>query len=150
MSKTANLPIGRCMQERETLIGSSPRTARRRHGIHLRGRTVEVSGPDVTFSDGATLHPGTVVWATASCSTARGSMRRCSTVTGTSYTTGASPRPPACASLACRGGTRGSALLGWVEDDAAYLARRIGAAARARRARAAPAPSLVARPPPQP
>src|SRR6478609_102641 len=47
MSKTANLRIGRCMQERETLIGSSPRTARRRHGIHLRGRTVEVSGPGV-------------------------------------------------------------------------------------------------------
>ena len=53
MRKTADSRIGQRMQDRETLIGSSPRAARRRHGIQLRGRTVEASGPEVRFSDGA-------------------------------------------------------------------------------------------------
>src|SRR4051812_46034371 len=52
MGKTSESRIGQRMQDRETLIGSSRRAARRR-GIHLHGRTVEVSGPVVTFSDGA-------------------------------------------------------------------------------------------------
>jgi putative flavoprotein involved in K+ transport len=43
MGKTAESRIGQRMQHRETLIGSSPRAARRRHGIELRGRTDDVS-----------------------------------------------------------------------------------------------------------
>jgi putative flavoprotein involved in K+ transport len=42
MGKTANSRIGQRMKDRETLIGSSPRAARRRHGIHLRGRKIEI------------------------------------------------------------------------------------------------------------
>ena len=44
MGKTVESRIGQRMQHRETLIGSSPRAARRRHGIELRGRTDDVSG----------------------------------------------------------------------------------------------------------
>jgi putative flavoprotein involved in K+ transport len=64
MAKTADSRIGQRMRARETLIGSSPRAARRRHGIHLHGRTVDVAGQEVTFGDGERLHPSTVVWAT--------------------------------------------------------------------------------------
>ena len=55
MGKTVESRIGQRMQHRETLIGSSPRTARRRHGIELRGRTAAVSGSDVLFGDGGRL-----------------------------------------------------------------------------------------------
>lgn len=64
MEKTVESRIGRRMQGRETLIGSSPRKARRRHGIALHGRAVEVSGSDVTFDDGTRLAPRAVIWAT--------------------------------------------------------------------------------------
>jgi putative flavoprotein involved in K+ transport len=48
MRKTVHSRIGRRMKDRETLIGSSPRGARRR-GIRLHGRT--------TAADGAAAHP---------------------------------------------------------------------------------------------
>ena len=38
--------------------------------------------------------------------------------------------------------TRGSALLGWVKDDAQYIAERIADAARSRADAAVPAPAL--------
>ena len=44
MRVTAASRLGRRLQHRETLIGSSPRAARRRHGIHLHGRTEPVQG----------------------------------------------------------------------------------------------------------
>ena len=138
MAKTASSRIGQRLQDRDTLIGSSPRAARRRHGIHLHGRTVDVSGPDVTFSDGARLHPSTVVlatgfgldhsWIDAPVFDADGRLvhERGVTASPGLYFLGLPWQH-----------TRGSALLGWVKDDAEYLARRISAATPAQRARAA-------------
>ena len=131
MGKTASSRIGQRMRTRETLIGSSPRAARRRHGIHLHGRTVDISGPEVTFSDGARLHPTTVVWATGF---------------GLDHSWIHAPVFDAAGQLVHERGvtaipglyflglpwqhTRGSALLGWVKDDAAYLADLISATPR--------------------
>ena len=146
MGKTANSRIGQRLQDRDTLIGSSPRAARRR-GIHLHGRTVDVSGPDVTFSDGARLRPSTVLWATGF---------------GLDHSWIEAPVFEADGRLAHERGvtaseglyflglpwqhTRGSALLGWVKDDAEYLARRISAATPAQRARASSAHVVLGRP----
>ena len=128
MGKTTSSRIGQRMQARETLIGSSPRAARRRHGIHLRGRTVDVSGPEVTFSDGTRLEATSVVWATgfgldhswihAPVFDADGHLvhERGVTASPGLYFLGLPWQH-----------TRGSALLGWVEDDAEYLARQISA-----------------------
>ena len=44
MRVTVQSRLGQRLQYRDTLIGSSPRAARRRHGIELRGRAVEASG----------------------------------------------------------------------------------------------------------
>lgn len=133
MAKTATSRLGRRMQARETLIGSSPRAARRRHGIHLRGRTVGVSGPDVTFSDGARLQPSTVIWATgfgldhswidAPVFDPDGRLvhERGVTASPGLYFLGLPWQH-----------TRGSALLGWVKDDAEHLARQIGGLPRNR------------------
>ena len=126
MGRTVDSRIGRRMRDRETLIGSSPRTARRRHGIHLRGRTVDIAGPEVTFSDGARLAPNTVIWATgfgldhswihAPVFGADGHLvhERGVTASPGLYFLGLPWQH-----------TRGSALLGWVKDDAEYLARRV-------------------------
>jgi putative flavoprotein involved in K+ transport len=137
MGKTVESRIGQRMQDRETLIGSSPRAARRR-GIQLHGRTVDVSGPDVTFSDGARLHPNTVVWATgfgldhswidAPVFAGDGRLVHDRGVTASSglYFLGLPWQH-----------TRGSALLGWVKDDAEYIADRICATGPAERPGAA-------------
>jgi len=130
MGKTADSRIGQRMKDRETLIGSSPRAARRRHGIHLRGRTLDVSGPEVTFSDGTQLEASSVVWATgfgldhswihAPIFDANGQLAHERGVTASPglYFLGLPWQH-----------TRGSALLGWVKDDAEYLARQISAVA---------------------
>jgi putative flavoprotein involved in K+ transport len=150
MGKTAESRIGQRMQDRETLIGSSPRAARRR-GIDLHGRTLEVSGADVRFSDGARLHPSTVVWATgfgldhswidAPVFDASGRLvhERGVTASPGLYFLGLPWQH-----------TRGSALLGWVKDDAEYLARRISAATPPQRARAASSTQAVLAGRPQP
>ena len=106
MSKTVDSRIGQRMQDRETLIGSSPRAARRRHGIHLHGRTVDVSGREVRFNDGSRLTPGAVIWAT-------GFGLDHSFVHAPGVRRGRPPRAsarrhrrrPACTSSACRGST---------------------------------------------
>jgi putative flavoprotein involved in K+ transport len=139
MAKTVDSRIGQRMQARETLVGSSPRAARRRHGIHLRGRTLDVSGPEVVFGDRARLAPATVIWATGF---------------GLDHSWIDAPVFDPAGRLVHERGvtpvaglyflglpwqyTRGSALLGWVRDDAEHIANRISAAAMTRTARAAP------------
>ena len=129
MRKTVDSRIGQRMQDRETLIGSSPRAARRRHGIQLRGRTVDASGSEVRFADGGRLSPGAVIWATGfgldHSFVAAARLRR---RTAASCTSAASPHAPGLYFLGLPWQhTRGSALLGWVKDDAEYIARRISA-----------------------
>jgi putative flavoprotein involved in K+ transport len=128
MNKTVESRLGQRMQYRETLIGSSPRAARRRHGIHLRGRTDDVSGSEVRFSDGSRLSPGAVIWATGFAldhsfvrlpvfaADGRLVHRRGVTTSPGLYFLGLPWQH-----------TRGSALLGWVKHDAQYIADQITA-----------------------
>jgi len=50
MRKSTDTRIGRRLEGRDTLIGSSPRTLRKRHGVRLHPRTVEASGRTIRFS----------------------------------------------------------------------------------------------------
>ena len=134
MGKTATSRIGRRMQDREPLIGSSPRAARRRHGIRLRGRAVDASGFAVSFNDGSRLTPAAVIWATgfgldhsfvqAPVFDDRGRLvhQRGVTAAPGLYFLGLPWQH-----------TRGSALLGWVEDDAQHVVQHIAASQRAKR-----------------
>jgi putative flavoprotein involved in K+ transport len=134
MRVTVGSRLGQRLEHRETLIGSSPRAARRRHGIRLRARAAGAQGRDVTFSDGTRLEPASVIWATGFVldhsfvqvpvfdDTGAVVHRRGATDARGLYFLGLPWQH-----------TRGSALLGWVQDDARFIAERIAARAGTRR-----------------
>jgi putative flavoprotein involved in K+ transport len=124
--KTTASRIGRRLEARDTLIGSSPRTLRRRYGVRLHGRAVDAAGRTVTFTDGEKLDVGAVIWATGFRvdhtwidvpvfdGEGRVVHQRGVTESPGLYFLGLSWLH-----------TRGSALIGWVKDDAEYLAHQI-------------------------
>jgi putative flavoprotein involved in K+ transport len=125
LQKTVDSRLGRRMRDRETLIGSSPRSARRA-GVHMRPRAVGVSGRTCSFADGSTLDVDAVIWATGyrldhswielHLADEDGTLRHRRGVTDTRglYFLGLPWQQ-----------TRGSALLGWVKDDAEFIANEI-------------------------
>ena len=129
MGKTVHSRLGRRLKDRETLIGSSPRKARRL-GIALRARTTGAEAGAVRFADGSALAPRAVIWAT-------GFSRDHGWIDVPVFDPAGAPvherGVTAAAGLYFLGlpwqHTRGSALLGWVQHDARYIADRIAAPA---------------------
>ena len=127
MRKTVDSRLGRRLKDRESLIGSSPRRARRL-GVRLHPRATSAQARTVTFAGGGSLTPATIIWATGF---------------GIDHTWIDAPVFDAERRLVHRRGvtgsaglyflglpwqhTRGSALLGWVKDDAAFVAEAIAA-----------------------
>jgi putative flavoprotein involved in K+ transport len=144
MGKSVTSRIGRRLKARETLIGSSPRSARRQ-GIRMRPRATGAHGATVTFADGSDLAPDAIVWATGfrldhsfvelPVFDAGGQVEHRRGVTSVPglYFLGLPWQH-----------TRGSALLGWVKDDAEFIARQIGRFAPPARGARAPATSDTA------
>jgi putative flavoprotein involved in K+ transport len=136
MRRTVTSRLGRRMKDRETLIGSSPRRARRQ-GIRLHGRATAATGTTVTFADGGLVSPAAVIWATG--------FRRDHSWIDAPAAFGAGGEVVHERGVTPARGlyllgmpwqhTRGSALLGWVKDDAAYIAARIADRAAASPAR---------------
>jgi putative flavoprotein involved in K+ transport len=125
MTKTADSRIGRRMKADETLVGSSPRAARRQ-GIRMRSRATAATGATVTFADGSDVTIATVVWATGfrfdhsfielPVFDAGGHLEHTRGVTGS----------PGLSFVGLPWQhTRGSALLGWVKDDAEFVSRQL-------------------------
>jgi putative flavoprotein involved in K+ transport len=120
--------LGQRMKDRETLVGSGPRALRRRHGVKLHPRATAAAGGEVTFSDDTKLTASTVIWATGFeldhswvklpvfDESDRLMHKRGMTASAGLYFLGLPWQH-----------TRGSALLGWVKDDAEYLAEQIAA-----------------------
>src|SRR3954463_7847968 len=120
MNKTVTSPIGQRMKDRETLIGSSPRRARRQ-GINMLPRATGARGSTVTFAEGSEVAVAAVVWATGfrldhsfvalPIFDAGGQVKHQRGVTEVPglYFLGLPWQH-----------TRGSALLGWVKDDAEF------------------------------
>jgi putative flavoprotein involved in K+ transport len=125
--KTTTSRIGGRMAGRDTLIGSTPRRIRR-HGVQLHGRVVRAEGRTVTFSDDAELDPGAVIWAT-------GFRTDHSWIDlpvfdesgGVVHERGVTEAPGLYFLGLSWQHTRGSALIGWVGDDAEFIAGRIDA-----------------------
>src|SRR4051812_18783667 len=152
LDKSVDSRVGRRAHARgrDTLIGSSPRELRRAFGVALRPRAVGGSGRTVRFADGTQLDVDAVVWATGyrpdhswidlPIADGNGRLRHrrgVSDIRGL-YFLGLSWQH-----------TRGSALLGFVKDDAEFIAGRIEAAAASTAASHAHAPHSEGVPMPQ-
>jgi putative flavoprotein involved in K+ transport len=124
---TADSRLGHRLAGRDQVIGTGPRHLARRHGIRLRPKVTEVAGRAVTFADGGIGEYNAVVWATGFTKDntwidipdvldQHGQLRQSRGITPSPglYTLGLTWQH-----------TRGSALLGWVGNDAAFLADQI-------------------------
>jgi putative flavoprotein involved in K+ transport len=125
LEKSVDTKLGRRLSTRDTLIGSSPRTAKRA-GVTMHGRAVGASGRTAVFEDGSTLDVAAAIWATGyrfdhswidlPITDDDGKLvhRRGVTDVPGLYFLGLPWQH-----------TRGSALVGWVKDDAEFIAERI-------------------------
>jgi putative flavoprotein involved in K+ transport len=123
--------LGRRMSSRDFIIGSSRRRLQKK-GVRFRPRLTGAGGRTAQFADGGTLDAGVVIWATGYrpdyswidipgvVQDGQVTHRRGVTEVPGLYFLGLTWQH-----------TRGSALLGFVNDDAAYLAGRIAAHQRA-------------------
>ncbi len=133
IKKTVDSRIGRRARGRDTLIGSSTRDVKR-HGVELNPRVVGVSGGAVTFEDGSELDVDAVIWAT-------GYRYEFGWIDlpvfdqngGVLHRRGVTDVPGLFFLGLTWQHTRGSALLGWVKDDAEFLSERIAVNADDRR-----------------
>jgi putative flavoprotein involved in K+ transport len=128
LNATVESRLGSRLQHRDTLIGSSPRELRRRYRVELKPRVLDASGRTVRFADGSELEVEAVVWATGyrpdyssidlPVFDPDGRLRHKRGVTDVPglYFLGLTWQH-----------TRGSALLGWVKEDAEYVAAQITA-----------------------
>jgi putative flavoprotein involved in K+ transport len=132
LDKSVDSRLGRRAHARgrDTLIGSSPRELRRAFGVALRPRAVGGSGRTVRFADGTQLDVDAVIWATGyrpdhswiglDIADGNGRLR---------HRRGVSDIPGLYFLGLSWQHTRGSALLGFVKDDAEFIAGRIEATA---------------------
>ena len=128
MRKTVDSRLAQRLKDRETLIGSSPRAARKLGIQPAAARDRALRADSVTFADGSALAVDAVVWATGFRldhsfvqlpvfdDGGRVRHRRGVTEVPGLYFLGLPWQH-----------TRGSALLGWVKDDAQFIAERIDA-----------------------
>jgi putative flavoprotein involved in K+ transport len=133
LSKTVESRLGSKFKGRDTLIGSSPRELTRNYKVELKGRATDGVGRIVRFDDGTTLEADSLIWATGYRpdyswidlpildSNGRLQHRRGVTEVPGLFFLGLTWQ-----------WTRGSALIGFVKDDAAFLAERIAASPEAK------------------
>lgn len=121
--KSSDTLIGRRLRERDTLIGSSPRAIHRRHGVKLRKRAIDAAGSTVGFEDRTQLDVQAVVWATGFRPDYSWIEAEVFDDRGRPVHERGATRSPGLYFLGLSWQhTRGSALLGWVKEDAEYIA----------------------------
>jgi putative flavoprotein involved in K+ transport len=137
---TVGSRLGRRLAGRDQVIGGGPRQLARHYGVRIRPRATGAAGRTVRFADGAAAEFDAVVWATGFTTDhswidipgvrdERGRIL---------HQRGVTPSPGLYVLGLTWQHTRTSALLGWVRNDAAYLAGQI-ASRTDERARPGPA-----------
>jgi putative flavoprotein involved in K+ transport len=129
MNKTIESHLARRLRDRGDLVIGTPLRRLRRAGVRIRPRAVSMAGNEVAFQDGTSVRASAVVWATgfradyswvdvAGAIDEKGSPRHLRGVTAA--------RGLAFVGLPWQH-TRGSALLGFVQSDAAWVAGQLQA-----------------------
>jgi putative flavoprotein involved in K+ transport len=123
---TVDSRLGRKLSTRDTLIGSSPRELEKRYGVELKPRAIDGDAHTVRFEDGSEVEVDALIWATGYRADyawitlpifdEHGRLRHRRGVTDAPglYFLGLTWQY-----------TRGSALIGWVKDDAEFIVERI-------------------------
>jgi putative flavoprotein involved in K+ transport len=126
MKVSTDSRLGRKLSKRDVLIGSSARRLRR-SGVTLRKRLVSAAGRRAVFDDGSDQDIDAIVWATGYRSdlswidvSGVGDERG-----GIIHRRGVTDAPGLFFIGLTWQHTRGSALIGFVGDDAAFIAGRI-------------------------
>jgi putative flavoprotein involved in K+ transport len=124
-------PIGRRMSGRDLLVGPMPRLAKRL-GVVSHGRAVAASERTVSFADGGSIEVDGVVWASGFRDDYRWIDLPIVDESGRVRHTRGVTEIRGLYMLGLRWQhTRGSALLGFVQDDAAFVAEQVARHARA-------------------
>jgi putative flavoprotein involved in K+ transport len=130
LSKTADSRVARRMRARGDLVIGSPLGDLRGAGVEIRPRVTSANGDSIRFADGNQSRPATLVWATGFRSDYSWiDIPDVICDTGVQHERGITPVPGLTFIGLPWQHTRGSALLGFVKDDATWLARCITAAA---------------------
>jgi putative flavoprotein involved in K+ transport len=136
--------LGQKLSRRDTLIGSSPK-ALKQHGVMVKPRMTGASGRTVTFDDGSDLTVDAVIWATGFSFDHSWIKLPIFDHDGkTRHRRGVTDVPGLYFIGLPWQHTRGSALLGWVQDDAEYIAGRIDLSGRQDETAASPVPRAIA------
>ena len=127
LSTTVESRRGRRLSSRDALIGSS-RRALRRQGVTLAPRATGASGTRVTLADETELSVDAVIWATGfELDHSWIQLPAPTAGAGIGHHRGVSDIPGLYFLGLPWQHTRGSALLGWVKDDAEHIAAQIAA-----------------------
>lgn len=125
--KSIETKVGKRVSQTETLVGSKPSKARR-SGVTLHGRAAAAHGRTVAFEDGGSVDVDGVLWATGFRSDYGWiDLPITDQKGGVAHTRGVTEIPGLYTLGLQWQYTRGSALLGWVKDDAAYVAAHVAA-----------------------
>jgi putative flavoprotein involved in K+ transport len=140
MRVTAESRLGRRLQTRETLIGTG-RRGLQRAGVRFRPRLLDAAGRTLRFADGSSSEVAVVVWATGyrpdySWIDVPGVLRDHKVV----HSRGVTDVPGLYFLGLPWQHTRGSALLGFVADDAAHVAAHVGRTAATQHSGPVPGP----------
>ena len=141
LDKTVESRMGRKLSTRDTLIGSSPREMTKRYRVELKPRLVDADGRGVRFEDSTEIEVDALIWATGyrpdyswiklPIFDADGRLRHRRGVT----------EAPGLYFLGLTWQyTRGSALIGFVKDDAEFIAEQISALHESKALESAPMP----------
>lgn len=127
-AKPADSRIGRRMRARGDIVIGTSRRKLRRAGVRFRPRLAEAEGRTVQFADGSALEVDVVIWATGFRSDYSWiGIPDLMTDGDVSHRRGVTDVPGLYFLGLSWQHTRGSALLGFVNEDAAYLAEQITA-----------------------
>jgi putative flavoprotein involved in K+ transport len=141
LNQTVESRLGRKLSTRDTLIGSSPREMTKRYGVELKPRLVDAEGRRLRFEGGSELEVDAVIWATGyrpdyswiklPIFNEDGRLRHRRGVTEVPglYLLGLTWQH-----------TRGSGLIGFIKDDAEFIAEKIAEYQQSKRPAQAGAP----------